>query len=218
MGTPMFLLFCVSEHSPLCFLPPPLPLHKHPASQGSPARLPTLCLISQDPIAATHPATSSPTSTTSTTLPHPLGPLPSLVPSPTTPPCPPMTPPLASQTRPSPTQLPNPHNPAHPHDPAPSPTPLPARARKQEGARGGGAGRKRRKRRRVRRLSRAAAGPLASRPAQAGQGARGQPEERPAHLVGALAASPPSHNWHNRAMERCDRTSLNQAVPLQPGG
>ncbi|XP_061064802.1 proline-rich protein HaeIII subfamily 1-like [Eubalaena glacialis] len=34
---------------------------------------------------------------------------------------------------------------------------------------------------------------------------------------GALAALPPSHNCHNWAMEGGDRTSLGQAVPLQPG-
>lgn len=140
----MFLLFCVSEHSPLCFLPPPLPLHKHPASQGSPARLPTLCLISQDPIAATHPATSSPTSTTSTTLPHPLGPLPSLVPSPTTPPCPPMTPPLASQTRPPPHNSPSPTTPPIPTTPPRLPRPCrPARENRKgpaAAALGGSAG------------------------------------------------------------------------------
>lgn len=113
--------------------------------------------------------------------------------------------PYLPRPRPTPPSCSGQHNPAHPpgplshapalfphdptplpHDPALSPTPPPARARKQEGARGGGggAGRKRRKRRRVRRLSRAPAGPLASRPAPAGQETWGRPEDRPAHLAG----------------------------------
>lgn len=167
--TPMFLLF-VFRAQPTLLPPPPLPLHKHPDSQGSPLRLPTLCLISQDlspPLSSSNQHNLTPSRTP---------PLP--CPSPTTPALSPMTPPpCLHNPAPPPHSSRQPHNPAHLHDPAPSPTALPRPARKQEGARGGlSRWRKRRKRRRARRLSRAAAGPLAPHaPRRLGRGAAAAP-------------------------------------------
>lgn len=163
---------CVSEHSPLGFLPPPLPLHKHPASQGSPARLPTLCLIFHAPDPRPLPALAS----TTRPIPQDPSPMPPRY-SPTTPPRCPTTPPC----------LPRPRPPARENRKGPA-----AAAAALEGSAGSGGG--------CGAYLGPQPDPWPRAPRRPGRGRGGGRRTGLLTWRGALAALPPSHNCHNWAM------------------